>query len=303
MPRQHFIPAAYIGSFSFGKLRRSRERVVWVKRRGISNPYKKKAKDVAYKINIYSERVDELWSPVEKNLIKAIDELVASDKNKLSVEMWVILVQFIAQLFVRGYEFDLRFQDRMNKIFSGNSLNEYIDINGSRLMELQRLYAPVMYADWMVLHNTTNKAIITNDLGFGLMADNTKEKYGYMFPLSKKSVLVLMAGERTNRKIAPVEFRKKKWNVVDIIHKEIDEYNIDNLNIALSEFCLNEIYGSTQKSVDYNLLENRPVEFGTTPDFLIPDDNNYFRDCEMDLYKLISIIQKEKGSGIFSQIT
>lgn len=293
MSKQHYIPAAYIGNFSSKKLERNRESKIWVKRRSISIPYTQKAENVGYKKDLYVKSVDNIWKHVEDRLIIVIEKLIEGYKSPISADMWIIMVRFIAQLFVRGFEFNSRYKDRMETMFNGKLDAKYYEphIDFIRLFELQRIYAPIMYAEWVVWHNNTNKSIITNDLGFCLMFDNVTKKNGYAIPLDTNSVLSLTISDRTIRRRVPAENINNKWYVTSIIHRELDEKDLYGLNNSVSGFCLNEIYGPNKESVDYNLPEDRPTNFATEPDYLIPlNDSEYLMKCELDLFKFMSII-------------
>lgn len=306
MSRQHFIPASYIGNFSLKTSKNNRENVIWVKRRGKKESYQTKAEKVGYRKNIYSDAVDKNWEQTEKNLKKSIADLVSSKEMGLFADDWIVLVKFIAQLFIRGYEFNGRYQERIKSIFGNtHKLDEYINADRIRLFELQRFHAPVMYAKWLVLHNKTKIPIITNDLGFCLMIDTHTNKLGYAFPLSTKEVLTLSISDRTEKRRIPACSNHKKLYITNIKHEEMNDENIINgLNHALGSYCLEEIYGPTKESVNIKLASNRPTKYGTEPYFLVPsDDKNYLMNCEMDLFKFISIMSSDNPDAFLEELT
>ena len=139
--------------------------------------------------NLHDGRTVDKWD-YEGPLNRVLDD-IASSKD-VTLDDWVhIAVPFIAGLFVRGKEFNERYENMpmMKELMKSGKLNPD-NTNGSRIIRLQRQLAPVMAARWVVLHNTDpNTPIISNDLGLVLTKDVSTGAVGWAIPLDPKTVL------------------------------------------------------------------------------------------------------------------
>jgi hypothetical protein len=108
--------------------------------------------------------VDDIWFEYEKRLADCIDQLIA---GKLTAIDWAsVLVPFVACLLVRGPDFDERINDRLLSFgFQSADLEGRVD-SGARIMEIQRLLAPILVAQWTVITLRPGEPLITNDLAF-----------------------------------------------------------------------------------------------------------------------------------------
>jgi len=181
--RQHFLPAAFIGGFSATERGPGRERIVWVARRD-GRAFREKAENLAYERHLYTlttgigpdpTAVDRHLSAPEPRLGAAIDALHAQQEGWLAAGPWQTLVSFITSLFVRGPEFRDRFESR----WPSGMLETLMADNTTmaRVLEQQRLFAPVMYASWRALRSST--PIVTNDLGYLPTLDSSTGRVGY----------------------------------------------------------------------------------------------------------------------------
>src|SRR5712691_6527405 len=130
--RHHYIPAAYLGRFSWVTTGRLRKRPLYVAHVGVDKIFYRSAEDLAYKEGLYNvsgsettwlgEHID-AWD-YEGRLPQALDELRDST-DSISADAWLqTLVPFITGLFVRS-------PDR----------NEGVN-NQGRIIEFQELLAP-----------------------------------------------------------------------------------------------------------------------------------------------------------------
>lgn len=190
--------------------------------------------------------------------------------------------------------FNNRYEKRM-EFFQSKNIDED-NTNLIRLLELQRLYAPIMFADWRILHNKSDVPIIENDLGYIPSIDYFTGNPGYGIPLNKYAILLITRGYRSNKAYVPISYKDSEWVTVGIKHNTLDEKEVLSLNRLIMLNSINEFYGPTSKSVDYVTLigkETPIVEHGIGPELLLPQNEpDFLRSHEMDLFKVLSIIVK-----------
>lgn len=129
--------------------------------------------------------------------------------GKLDALQWLnTLVFFGAALLVRGGDFDSRFSARLQPLGSGLAPWTGRDnTNMVRLMELQRLFASVMWARWLLLASSGKHAQITNDLGYAPCLNPQRKESGIAIPVSQRHILLIIA----NRKRIIARTHKGSW--------------------------------------------------------------------------------------------
>jgi len=206
MAKHHYLPAALIGGFSADSSRPLRERVVWVRRRGVSRAFHNSAENLGYVRDLYTliedhgqppDMIDRAWRVYEPGLPDGIAALIDSHARPLRADVWTrVLVPFAVGLFVRGPEFNRRFETRLVPIIGTTSTfftpTRITDnTNQARLFEMQRLMFPIVTAEWTVVHCTGSGIAITSDVGYCLMRHLQGGGVGYAIPLRPDAVLVL----------------------------------------------------------------------------------------------------------------
>jgi hypothetical protein len=132
------------------------------------------ASDLAIIRNLYtlkeqpqnSKLVDDIWAEYESKLAESIDKLINASISALE---WArVLVPFVTCLLVRGPDFDERMLQRLQSLgFENDFLEGRLDnTNISRILEIQRLLAPIMVAEWKVIFFEEGEPLLTNDSGF-----------------------------------------------------------------------------------------------------------------------------------------
>jgi hypothetical protein len=139
--------------------------------------------------------VDAQFSHYEGPLANAINHLIS---GVIDAHTWLtVLVRFVAGLLVRGPDFNRRFLRR----FSDSCRAELAKLdpvvygsdntNFARILENQRLLAPICGAAWTVPETSGGVEQITNDLGFiGFEHVQTHDR-GIAVPLGPHRVLTL----------------------------------------------------------------------------------------------------------------
>lgn len=199
MPLHHYLPAAYVGGFSAEASLPRRQREVWCLRRGSSEPFKTKPARIGAQNDVYTllggvwtpQAVDEIWSYYESTLPTAIQELTDSERP-LDANTWVrTLVPFVTSLFVRGREFEKRYEARDPRTTA--AMKNPDGANLARAFEFQRLLAQVATAHWGVATvRDPGSEFVTNDLGLSVAgARQFRGGHGWLIPLDRKNVLTV----------------------------------------------------------------------------------------------------------------
>lgn len=297
--KQHYLPAAYIGNFSNDETKEGRKRLVWVYRKVSDNIYSQITENIAAKKGMYPKVIDDSWTYVEKKLQESIKQLITKDQMEASC--WITMVRFISQLFIRPPEFSIRFKQRFSTL--GDKIQEFINGDSSdyaRIFEMQRLYAPIMYSDWKVIHNTSKTPFITNDIGYTLTKD-ISGKLGYTIPLNKYSALLITKSVYDREWLVPIAYDefKKNWLISGIKHVYCNEKDVLSLNNALLNSSIYEIYCASKYFITMlkknctNLYNNTSIGPGA-----LIENSNYLRKHTMDLFNVMSIIAKPPDDSI-----
>src|SRR6266851_8236243 len=137
----------------------------------------------------------EQFSYYEGPLATAINHLIS---GVVDAHTWLtVLVRFVAGLLVRGPDFNRRFLRRFSDSFRAElaKLDPVFygrdNTNFARILEHQRLLAPICGAAWTVLGTSGGVEQITNDLGF-IGFEHVQTQYrGIAVPLDRHHILTL----------------------------------------------------------------------------------------------------------------
>jgi hypothetical protein len=292
-PRQHTLPASYLAGFSDTRRRRARESLLWVGRRGKPSIYRQKAANLCYSKDIYTltrpilvsalpwnpSDLDAMWATVERQLTIAIASLVRERAAFFDARLWlVVLVEFAAQVFVRGDDFGKRFVSRISAIspqLVGLFHADHSDhINGARLLELHRLRGAILQAEWTILH-ARDGCFVSNDLARTPVIIS-EERVGYLIPLRSDAALLLTLGPNCPAmQLRPAD-TEDKWLVGPIRHDTISDSGLARFNDLLAYSARSEIYGSPESLVRslHASMDSTPLPLEEAePAFLSP-----FRD-------------------------
>lgn len=203
MAFDHYIPASYLGRFSQDTEPVRRRRRLWAVDKRDGRLYQATAGELCGLHNFYSlslanqdpRFVDSQWSGYENNLNAALDQMIAGDIDAL--EWLKTLVVFVAALLVRGGDFDDRFTERFTEFGPGiERWTTRDNTNMMRLMELQRLFASVIGARWLLLEASGAHLQITNDLGYTPFMNPQRKESGIAIPVGFRHILLIIACRR-----------------------------------------------------------------------------------------------------------
>jgi hypothetical protein len=287
---------------------------VHVFRRGASRPFSTRAARVAYEPDLYTLTeparfglsvgagfIDGMWMPVESRLPPALDALVGSTSSPLDAHIWAnTLVPFITDLFVRGRDFIEEFQLRWIMMYRKDVPRELFgetgardNANMARLMERQRLLAPVMSAEWEVVHNDSSVPVITNDLGYTLVHDYILGRVGYAVPLRSDAVLTLWRGPRARG--LGLGWTGDGWVVLGIRHARMTDDGVRDLNRAIAWYSTDEVYGSDPVVVE-KACDSRGSHPPVRPQgMLLVDPGVRLDETEMVYFKVLTVLG-ERGT-------
>jgi hypothetical protein len=279
---QHFLPASFIGRFSLDDSGPWRKRKVWVQRVG-RPAYEASAEYVGRSRRIYDREkprnaqevtIDNDWK-YEPRLPEALNAL--GDRSRpLDARLWAeVLVPFVSSLFIRGLDFTKRYQERMPGFTGPVGDEAESPLFGSwhdatiaaRLLEWQRIIAPVMSAEWNVVHGSGEPILITNDIAHCLMlkAGGSPEDVSYAFPVTTSSILVLE--RRVVRRI--LDWDGQDWTA-PIVHRDVPDWELMNCRAAMQHAAQREVYGPTREAVMFPTTDFEPSVPASGAEALFP---------------------------------
>lgn len=267
MPLQHYLPATFIAAFSNANTFPRRDRKLIAGNMQTKRCFTSRASQLAAINNFYTLKdkaqpwyrispnaIDNVWFGYEENLSAAIEALI---NGTIDASTWArSLVPFIASLFVRGPDFNRRFEARLagfpkDKMSIDNT-------NLARIMELQSLLAPILAAKWIVYTATGNNCLITNDVGFAVHLNMRTHELGFAIPLDMWHVLVIVPTR--SRLILAV--KNGKW--VPLIDYGVIPTDTYELNATLAAGAYKLVFGPDEKTIrPYLNVKHNP---GITPD-------------------------------------
>jgi tetratricopeptide (TPR) repeat protein len=199
---------------------------------------------------------------------------------------WVqVLVPFVACLFVRGPDFNERFEARL----AGLDVPLPEDnTNRARLFELQRTLGPIAGAKWLLYEAVGDDSIITSDLGFAPFVDAPTGEFGVAIPLDRKHILGLVPKRQWPVAIA----REDRWYPT-IKYITLDPGNHQGFNEAVADSAQQWIYGPDVTTVKRYLP---PASTGPeVPDLMQMGflSSREQRAHEFTWHRLVSVLAKD----------
>jgi hypothetical protein len=186
--------------------------------------------------------LEDLWTSYERELSVAIDELLGA---KITATRWLgVLVPFVASLLVRAPEFNERFDERIKQMVPSDIELSADNTNFARMLEIQRLLAPVLTARWVVGEAQGAGSLITSDVGWvGFRAPQTDD-IGLAIPLTKRAVLQLIPARR--RVVAHLE--RDAW-VPTVEYRRLSSGSHLALNEVLAETSKRYVFGPDESTI------------------------------------------------------
>lgn len=293
---QHFIPAAFLGRFSGDRSGRPRTRLLWVRDHRGDRPFISRAGKLARELGIYDvsdgslgeeQSIDALWSIYEPNLPRALEAL-NSRSIPINGSLWFeTLVPFVAGLFVRSPSFASMFEERIAS--APEEVRETSLANnaaGPRVIAFQEMLAPLMVADWTILHFDSDRSLVTSDIGYA--GADTPLGQGYAVPVDLHTALFVARGDKRRRVLV---WRGHGW-VAPIQHVDVPGSEAENLVHAMAAFARHAVYGPTEVSVGVPTEEigraPSPAPLGLAP------EGGFDAGCHLyDYFRVLSVLASD----------
>lgn len=237
MPRHHYLPAAYLGNFSNETGTSLRKKHLQGKNLQTDQIFYTKVENLGCQGNLYSNIVDSIWSDYEKFLIPAIQSLIS---GTLTAVTWArVLVPFVTAILVRGPEFESRFEERLGPLKEFPMSTDNSD--KARIMELQRLLAPILAAEWILMRTEGNEKLIINDNGYIPYFDAQLNQAGYALPVTPNYILGIIPNLQR-----PIAYNEKDCWFPIIRNVNLDPNNHLSFNKSSTDFARRFIFGSSE---------------------------------------------------------
>ena len=291
--RQHYLPASFLGNFSKQEHGSRRKRMIVVGDKRGKRCFRAAAGKVAAEKDFYTVQgqndpvfLERIWAGYENRLARAIEELVEESIDALT---WAgVLVPFVSSLLVRGPDFGERFEARLKSVLPEGMEVPKDNTNLARSLELQRLLAPILAAQWIVAEAQGAGSLITNDMAFaGFRAPQTGE-VGLAVPLSRRHVLQLVP----TRKRVVATAKGGRW-LPEIEYRRLSPGNHLQFNAVMAIWARRFIFGPDEATVSTYLHKS-----GTTaapvpdPGTLGSPGGRLARVHEFTWHHLISVLTK-----------
>lgn len=278
MANDHYIPASLLGRFSTDNISRARERKVWALKRGEQKAQHKKAEKYGSRQDFYDllmtqhahmpRVVDKTWLAYENHLGSVLEILrTNTSRSAIDAHSWLtVLVPFVASLFVRGPDFNERYEARlgMKEIYNHIAKEEpdypRDNTNMSRLMEFQRLLAPIIAASWTVLHTGEKLPLLINERGYTLYRPNGLDQLGWFIPVGYDMAFAIWPTRVNHGRAIIVDTGIAKWKAI-LEHRTISDEDTKVFNRAIAGVASEFIVGPSETSVSTLIkeLQHKPL--------------------------------------------
>ncbi|HEX3568390.1 MAG TPA: hypothetical protein VHT70_01805 [Candidatus Saccharimonadales bacterium] len=246
MAKDHYLPAAFIGRFSAETTGRARERPVWAYNAPAQKVIEVNPNAIGHKRGLYdlTDGSVDKWHYYEQQLNRVLDAV--AEEQPVSLDDWTrVAVPFVAGLFVRGKEFNTRYEayPTMKALYETGIITPD-NTNNSRILRLQRLLGPVAAARWIVLHNDGDEQLISNNLGLMPAHDAQQHRDGWAIPLDTKTTLGLFPEKLRN----VATYEDDTWHAT-IDHAHPASVVFSELRKESASAATEFIFGPTEDSV------------------------------------------------------
>jgi Protein of unknown function (DUF4238) len=302
MPLHHYIAATFLANFSRDEKVRRRERVLWIADKRAGTTFATSAERICAINDFYTvqssgwlgDAVDRCLSSFEPTLHLALRDLA---EGNLDAAAWAgALVPFITSLLVRGPDFNHRYEDRLEANLPGISKHFGVkrlrdNTNVSRVMEQQRLWIPVLAAQWHVLKVSGQYSQITSDMGYAISLDRRTKNFGIAVPIGVHHILHVIP---TTRRIVAQARDGKWWPIIEPYDLE-DSQHLELLR-AVAGQARRFVIGPDEETVrGYATKEPKP------PRSLDPDELGFIngalrRKWEMAYFAILPKLSERAGA-------
>jgi hypothetical protein len=221
-----------------------------------------------------TDHIDRFWSFVEGRLVDALAEMIGEPRIRidgLNARSWAeVTIPFVAQVFVRGVDFDWRVENRAKLLKIPRANRELL--NGARLLDMLWIAGGICRAAWTVMHAPPGHDFITNDVARMMLHDpeSTGALPGWGIPLRRDAALMLTADRANGARLWPNG--DEHWVAGPIRHVILSELGIRTFNEAVARHAHKEIYGCSEgavRSLHAQMSHQSPPEMMFEPNMLV----------------------------------
>lgn len=190
--------------------------------------------------------IDRLWDAYESHITPSIRRIVDRTTPTLALD-WFYLGQFVADLFVRGPDFESSILERLggqSDPWARVILPDTVNVN--RRTERARVLPSVWGSLWSIYHAPPGSRFITSDRGLCPTwgADGAK---GYAVPLTPSAALILHGTTADN---APELFWNESEWTATVGHFDVDADGVKQSAVAIWEYAHHAVFGAERTDVD-----------------------------------------------------
>ncbi|MEU6855699.1 DUF4238 domain-containing protein [Rothia kristinae] len=248
MPKDHFMPAAFIAQF--GEIVKPRARKTLVHKLDKSGKIEhRRAENTAYECDLYNSIfdsedgrqrfVDDKWDSYEPQIARAIKE---AEEGKLNYKIWIeVFVPLVAGMLVRDKYVgeQLRQRPEFSLLVSSDDPDDFSRRNNLRLLLFDEFKGRLLCARWTLMRG--KGTFITSDLGYAIFYDSVEghDNIGLYVPINKNCCFEIIF-----RKCAIICSRNNnRWekNVMDIPISSDDQ---NQINKMIAQFAQEFVMGS-----------------------------------------------------------
>lgn len=249
--RRHFLPASSIGYFSsidpgdtgMGKRRRRRNRVIWVLRRGQSEPREDVPDNVANSRDVYHPGmgpifdVDSYFSNFEVMNDDSMNAFFLEETEEKLFSIWIRLAAYISSRIARNPDSEFRLAEEENNPWPRDRRGV------AYIMDMQRISAAVLRTRWAFLI-CNDEDFIINDRGFVGIMNPLWNAPALLVPMRKEVAVVIGAGPFPKK----ISWDGSDWRIQIPVYSATSE--LVRMYNALSWIgCREESYGSSSDAL------------------------------------------------------
>ncbi len=192
------------------------------------------------------DAIDRLWNAYESHITPSIRRIVDRSTPTLARD-WFYLGQFVADLFVRGPDFESSILERLRRHPDPRAhviLPDTVNVN--RRTERARILPAVWGSLWSIVHALPESRFITSDRGL-CPTWGPDDAKGYAVPLTPSASLILYG---TTMDMAPrLLWNESDWTAI-VGHFDVDPDGVARANLAMWEYAHDAVFGAERADIE-----------------------------------------------------
>ena len=253
MSFNHYLPATYLANFSSNLSVPRRDSSIYVGKKFDGGIFQSKVSNVCGINNFYTLRdqlldqslIENHWTFYENKLHQSISDLCLG--KLIAIDWLTVMVPFVCGLFVRGPDFNERFESRFaeSQILS---LANVDSTNFARVFESQRIAPLIISAYWTLLRSDGKVPLVVNELGYTPFTCLLTAEIGIAIPLNLEFILVITPCTRR----AIITGSDNEWWPVIRNRTHVPQNSLD-FNKSIAAYSQRFVFGCDRGVVDSSL--------------------------------------------------